>query len=271
MDKPCPRIDEDLTVTTDHLICPAKLTLSLSVEGCRSDGYHLIDAEMVSVNLCDEIFIKDGSKLTVRSSDSGFGVPVDSDNLVNRALDLVRRSADVEIRKRIPAGAGLGGGSSNAAAVLRWANFNDPVAASALGADIAFCLNGGRARVQGIGEKIQPLPFWERDITLLIPPFGVSTKEVYQTWDELGGPRGEHGNDLEAAALAVAPELADWREALTEATGKQARLAGSGGTWFVEGRHKTFVHRGVASIHVKTLPENRALAKSQLIDRPSEN
>jgi len=258
-------------VKTDHLICPAKLTLSLSVEGRRADGYHFIDAEMVSVDLCDEIFIKDGSQLTVQSSDSGFDIPADSDNLVNRALDLVHRSADVVIHKKIPAGAGLGGGSSNAAAVLRWATFNDPVAASALGADIGFCLNGGRARVQGIGEKLSPLPFLEREITLLIPPFGVSTKEVYRTWDELGGPRGDHGNDLEPAALVVEPELIDWRNALTEATGKQARLAGSGGTWFVEGRHEQFVHRGVASINVKTLPENSALDKTQLSDRSSEN
>ena len=256
---------------TDHLICPAKLTLSLSVEGRRSDGYHLIDAEMVSVDLCDEMFIKDGSKLTVLSSDSGFDIPTDRNNLVNRALDLVHRSADVVIHKRIPAGAGLGGGSSNAAAILRWANFNDPIAASALGADIGFCLNGGRARVQGIGEKLRPLPFLEREITLLIPPFGISTQEVYRTWDELGGPEGDHGNDLEPAALVVAPELSSWRDALTKATGKQARLAGSGGTWFVEGRHEKFVHCGVGSINVRTLPQNSAVKKTQWTNRPSQN
>ena len=246
---------------TERLICPAKLTLSLSVEGRRSDGYHFIDAEMVSVDLCDEMFIKDGSNLTVQSSDSGFDIPADQNNLVNRALDLVHRSADVVIHKRIPAGAGLGGGSSNAAAVLRWANFDDALAASELGADIGFCLNGGRARVQGIGEILEPLPFLEREITLLIPPFGISTNEVYRTWDELGGPHGDHGNDLEPAALALEPELADWRDALTKATGKQARLAGSGGTWFVEGRHETFLHRGVSSINVKTLPQHSATKK----------
>ena len=108
-------------------------------------------------------------------------------------------------------------------------------------------------------------------MTLLIPPFGISTKEVYRVWDELGGPQGDHGNDLEPAALVVAPELSDWRDALTKATVKQARLAGSGGTWFVEGRHEEFVHCGVGSISVKTLPQNSALEKTQRTNRPSQN
>ena len=194
---------------SEHLICPAKLTLSLRVNSRRADGYHLIDAEMVSVDLCDEIVISDGSGLKIRSSDSGFEVPKNENNLVNRALDLLGRTAEVTIDKRIPSGAGLGGGSSNAAAVLRWAGFSDPVAAASLGADVAFCLLGGRARVQGIGEILQPLPHLEREMTLLIPPIGVSTEDVYQAWDDLGSPVGDHGNDLEPAALIVEPELGE--------------------------------------------------------------
>ena len=240
----------------ERLICPAKLTLSLEVKGRRPDGFHIIDAEMVSIDLCDEIVISDGSGLKIRSSDAGFEVPEDENNLVNRALNLVTRTAEVMIDKKIPAGAGLGGGSSNAAAVMRWAGFNDPMAAAALGADIAFCLLGGRARVQGIGEILRPLPYLERDITLLIPPIGVSTKDVYQAWDNLGSPHGDHGNDLEPAALMVEPQLVDWRDALSAATGQQARLAGSGGTWFVEGHHEEFMHRGVSSLSVKTLPQH---------------
>jgi 4-diphosphocytidyl-2-C-methyl-D-erythritol kinase len=241
---------------SEHLICPAKLTLSLRVNSRRADGYHLIDAEMVSVDLCDEIVISDGSGLKIRSSDSGFEVPKNENNLVNRALDLLGRTAEVTIDKRIPSGAGLGGGSSNAAAVLRWAGFSDPVAAASLGADVAFCLLGGRARVQGIGEILQPLPHLEREMTLLIPAIGVSTEDVYQAWDDLGSPVGDHGNDLEPAALIVEPELGEWRDALSEATGKRARLAGSGGTWFVEGHHEEFRHNGVASVKVKTLPQH---------------
>ena len=249
-------------MNSEQLICPAKLTLSLSVRSRRADGYNLIDAEMVSIDLCDEIMISDGSGLKIRSSDSGFAVPQNDDNLVSRALDLLGRTAEVMIDKRIQSGAGLGGGSSNAAAVLRWAGFNDPVAAASLGADVAFCLLGGRARVQGIGEILQPLPYLEREMTLLIPPIGVSTKDVYRAWDDLGSPLGDHGNDLEPAALMVKPELGDWRDALSKATGKRARLAGSGGTWFVEGRHEEFRHRGVASVNVKTMPPHSTDKKS---------
>ena len=125
MDRPGTGDDEHRIMNSEHLICPAKLTLSLKVKGRRADGYHLIDAEMVSIDLYDKIVISDGSGLKVRSSDSGFEVPQNEDNLVNRALDLLGRTAEVMIDKRIPSGAGLGGGSSNAAAVMRWAGFTD--------------------------------------------------------------------------------------------------------------------------------------------------
>ena len=76
-----------------------------------------------------------------------------------------------------------------------------------------------------------------RALTLLTPPLHCSTPTVYARWDELGGPSGEHGNDLEPAALAAYPELARWRDLLGEATGQQPRLAGSGATWFLRGKH----------------------------------
>ena len=119
--------------------------------------------------------------------------------------------------------------------MLRWAGFSDLDAAARLGADVAFCVVGGRARVTGIGEIVEPLPFLEQTLTLCTPPFGCSTPAVYRAWDEMGGPSGEHGNDLEPAALAVEPRLAEWRDALAEASGHRPRLAGSGSTWFVEG------------------------------------
>ena len=141
----------------------------------------------------------------------------------------------MRLEKRIPAGAGLGGGSADAAAVLRWAGFADLEAAARLGADVAFCVVGGRARVTGIGEVVEPLPFVERTLTLWTPPFGCSTPAVYRAWDDLGGPTGDHGNDLEPAALVVEPRLAEWRDRFAEVTGQRPRLAGSGSTWFVEG------------------------------------
>ena len=241
-------------MTATRLFAPAKLTLSLRVTGRRSDGYHLIDAEMVSIDLCDELVLSEGSDLVVRPTKSGLEVPVNKDNLVSRALELVGREAAVVIEKRIPAGSGLGGGSTNAAAILRWAGLKDPIAAVDLGADVAFCLQGGRARVRGIGEILEPLPHVDREITLLIPPIGVSTPEVYRVWDDLNGPTGLHGNDLEEAAIKVEPELTEWRDALSEGTGTRARLAGSGSTWFVEGRHEPVAHRGVSSRTVRTMP-----------------
>ena len=214
---------------------PAKLTVSLAVTGVRDDGYHLIDAEMVSLDLHDTLEISDGDGLEIVGPAGAERIETDDDNLVRKALRLCGRTAHVRLHKRIPAGAGLGGGSADAAAVLRWAGYDDEAGAASIGADVAFCLRGGRARVRGIGEIIDPLPFEAATFTLLTPPIACSTPEVYAAWDRLGGPSGEHGNDLEPAALYVAPELATWRDELARATGRRPRLAGSGSTWFVEG------------------------------------
>lgn len=213
---------------------PAKLTVALRVTGVRSDGYHLIDAEMVTLDLADELELSDGDGLEVVGA-TGLPVPADDDNLVRRALRAVGRTAHVRLTKRIPAGAGLGGGSADAAAVLRWAGCTDPAVAASLGADVPFCVVGGRARVTGIGEVVRPLPPVERTYTLVVPPFGVPTAEVYRAWDRLGGPHADGPNDLEPAALAVAPELAEWRDRLAAATGTRPALAGSGSAWFVPG------------------------------------
>ena len=193
--------------------------------GVRDDGLHLIDAEMTTLELADELTFEEGDN------------DLAAEDLVSRALQAVGRRARVRVEKRIPIGAGLGGGSADAAAVLRWAGCGDLDLAARLGADVPFCLVGGRARVRGTGEVIEPLPFLERTFTLLTPPFVVSTPLVYRRWDELGGPTGAGGNDLEPAALRVEPRLAEWRDRLGNATGTTPRLAGSGGTWFVEGAH----------------------------------
>jgi 4-diphosphocytidyl-2-C-methyl-D-erythritol kinase len=219
------------------LVASAKLTLSLRVTGVRDDGLHLIDAEMVTLDLADTLVVGPGDALEVVDATAGDGLAVEGgdDNLVRRALALTGRRAHVRLHKRIPAGAGLGGGSADAAAVLRWAGFADVEAAARLGADVAFCLVGGRARVSGIGEVVEPLPFEARTLTLWTPPFGCSTPAVYRAWDSLGGPAGEHGNDLEPAALVVEPRLVEWRDRFAETAGQRPRLAGSGSTWFVEG------------------------------------
>jgi 4-diphosphocytidyl-2-C-methyl-D-erythritol kinase len=222
------------------VLAPAKLTVTLAITGVRADGYHLIDAEMVSLDLADELSFAEGDGLIV-IDEVGRGAPVGAgdDNLVRRALAATGRRAAVTLRKRIPAGGGLGGGSADAAAALRWAGCRDLSVAAALGADVPFCLVGGRARVRGVGEQLEILDGSEVAgcaYTLLTPPFGVSTVEVYRAWDALGGPTGAR-NDLEAPALAVEPRLAQWRDALGDATGHTPVLAGSGSTWFVPGAY----------------------------------
>lgn len=216
------------------LRAPAKLTLSLSLTGHREDGYHTIDAVMVSLDLADELVV-DPDGHGVRLVIDGETHVAGADDLVVRALAAVGRDVGVTVHKRIPMGAGLGGGSSDAAAILRWAGCSDIAVALELGADVPFCLTGGRARVRGIGEIIDPLPFEDRTLTLLTPPIHCSTPAVYGTWDSLGGPKGSSGNDLEPAAIALYPELTRWRDELAVATGGQVRLAGSGSTWFVDG------------------------------------
>ena len=225
---------------TIRVLAPAKLTWSLRVVGVRDDGYHLIDAEMVTLDLADELTIDEAGPagLTV-SGPFADGVPTDESNLVMKALRLAGRVASVHVAKHIPNGGGLGGGSADAAAVLRWAGVDDARIAVRLGADVPFCLAGGRARVRGIGEVLEPLPPVARTVTLVIPPLNSSTPAVYRAWDELGGPTVDGPNDLEPAAIAIEPRLAEWRDRIADLAGAMPALAGSGATWFVEGDHMT--------------------------------
>ena len=241
-----------------EVLAPAKLTLMLRVTGVRADGYHEIDAEMASLDLADVLTIDpDGTGITV-SGPYAAGVPTDETNLVARALRLAGRTAAVHIDKRIPSGGGLGGGSADAAAILRWAGFTDGVAASRLGADIPFCMRGGRARVRGIGEIVAPGAYERLEVTLVVPPLHVSTPAVYRAWDELGGPRAAGPNDLEPAALAVAPALRTWRDRIAELSGVQPVLAGSGATWFLPGKRDDALAslrgEGVAVVVARTVP-----------------
>lgn len=222
------------SVSATTIVAPAKLTVSLRITGVRDDGMHLIDAEMVTIDLVDSLTFSRGDSLEVEGA-TGLPVTAGDDNLVRQALRLLDRRAHVRLVKRIPAGAGLGGGSADAAAVLRWAGVDDLELAASLGADVPFCLAGGRARVRGIGERIEPLEPMNDVFTLVTPPFGCSTPAVYRAWDDLGGPTASGPNDLEPAALVVEPRLAEWRDRLADTTGALPVLAGSGSTWFVRG------------------------------------
>ncbi|HKH87458.1 MAG TPA: 4-(cytidine 5'-diphospho)-2-C-methyl-D-erythritol kinase [Acidimicrobiales bacterium] len=244
-----PDDDEGVARATSTVLrAPAKLTRQLRVTGRRGDGYHLLDAEMVAVDLYDDLEITAGASTSLdvvdavdwvgpegESSSPPDGSDTVGPNLVAVALDVCGRTAQVRLTKRIPAGAGLGGGSSDAAAVLRWAGCRDLAVAAQIGADVPFCLDGGRARVGGIGELIEPLDYEPTDFLLVVPRLHVSTPAVYSAWDLLDGPKGEHGNDLEVAALVAEPGLGWWRDLIAAVAGQRPMLAGSGGTWWIEG------------------------------------
>ena len=235
---------------------PAKLTLSLRITGVAPDGYHLLDAEMVTLDLCDTLEFRGGNGIDVEG-ECAAGVPRGEENLVVKALRAAGQEAHVTLEKRIPAGAGLGGGSADAAAALRWAGCEDLDVAAGLGSDVPFCLVGGHARVTGTGGEVASLPHEDRTFTLVIPPFGMESRAVYEKWDELGGPTGEAGNDLEPAAVAFDARLLEWRDALGAATGVAPRLAGSGSTWFVEGAFTDHELSGARVCVVRTIPRTR--------------
>ncbi len=249
----------------------AKLTLELRITGVRDDGYHLIDAEMVSLDLHDLITLTPGASGLTASGPFSDGLPLDDGNLVARALRLTGAgsSCGVHLDKQIPHGGGLGGGSTDAATALRWGGFTtmppDLERASQLGADIPFCLVGGRARVRGIGEVVESLPHIDRVVTLVIPPLSVSTPAAYRAWDALGGPVAEGPNDLEPAALVVEPALRRWRDLIGDRLGVAPVLAGSGATWFTEGERANalgdLVDEGARVVTARTVPRDVATGR----------
>ena len=240
------------------VISPAKLTLSLRIIGRREDGYHFIESEMVTIDLIDTVFFKKGVRKVTYEGEYPIK-PHAEEDLILKALNFLDIDSEVTVSKSIPPQGGLGGGSGNAAAVLRYFGYTDLKKAVKLGADVPFNIKGGRSRVGGIGENIEPLTYKEKTFTLLTPDVGCSTIEVYKKWDQLGGPKGENGNDLERAALEVHPELSQWRDKLEQHTGLTPKLAGSGSTWFVEGYFP-----GQGFITARTLPAFDETSPSKL-------
>ena len=204
-----------------ELVAPAKLTVSLRVTGVRDDGYHLIDAEMVTLDLADELLFADGDGLeVVRRHRPGRARRRRQPGAPGAAPG--RPDRHVRSTKRIPAGAGLGGGSADAAAVLRWAGVDDLDAGGRRsGADVPFCVRGGRARVTGIGEVLEPLPVVDRTFTLLTPPFGCSTPAVYRAWDDARRPDRPTGPTTSSRRpWRSSRGWPSWRDRLGDATGR---------------------------------------------------
>ncbi|MGE5626797.1 MAG: 4-(cytidine 5'-diphospho)-2-C-methyl-D-erythritol kinase [Solirubrobacterales bacterium] len=176
----------------------AKVNLSLDVVGKREDGYHLLKMLMQSIDLYDVVNVEGCAEGIHLKCDKEY-VPVDGRNIAYKAAELfiktynINSGVNINIRKNIPVSAGLAGGSTDAAAVLKAMRdlYKPELEEEALmelgvkiGADIPYCIVGGTALCEGIGEQITKLkPFKDKILVLVKPSFGVSTKEVYQKLD----------------------------------------------------------------------------------------
>lgn len=237
----------------------AKVNRSLRVLGRRPDGYHELDTVFQAVDLADELLFEHAPRFELVSTEPS--IPTGEENLVTRAARALEREwgrplpARVTLTKRIPAGGGLAGGSSDAAVALRGlaalcgievAEARLHEIASGLGSDLNFFLVGGRARGTGRGERIAPLSDGpEEALVLLLPPFPLSTPAVFEALrapaltaappaSNIPGsePEFPERNDLEPAAESLRSELRDLRLRLTAAGARTARLSGSGSTVF---------------------------------------
>jgi 4-diphosphocytidyl-2-C-methyl-D-erythritol kinase len=273
----------------------AKINRSLEVVRTRPDGYHELRTIFQSIALHDRLTLR-AAKGPLRVTCDDPACPSGEDNLVWRAAAAVWRAAGraglpggvtVRIQKRIPMRAGLGGGSSDAAAALRgftalWRVRLAPDRlrrlARALGADVPFFLDGGTALGRGRGDRLTRLddapPAWA---VIVVPPFGVSTRDAFEWWDEVqagapafardkgrtsggGGPHAKVRNAFEAVVSAHHPRIADLVAALQAAGASQAAMSGSGSAVF-----GLFARRSTAAAAARHMPADcRAIVRRTL-------
>ena len=252
----------------------AKVNLTLHVTGQRSDGYHLLDSLVVRVGVGDVLSVTPSDQFGL-SVDGVFAqaAPLDGRNLVVRAARLlddgVGRGAQIQLTKLLPAAAGIGGGSADAAATLHLlgAHWGLPVPddVSALGADVPVCLQDHPQRMRGVGEVLTPAgplpPCW---LVLVNPNKSAATPDVFNLLEtKLNPPMpdvlpvfdnapafaawlGTQRNDLEGAAMQIVPEIADCLGALQDAL--LARMSGSGATCFGLYESEDLANRAAARI-----------------------
>ncbi len=243
----------------------AKINWTLDVVGRRQDGYHLLDMLMQPLALHDTLLIEEacGLALTIEGAD---GLTAGEGNLVLRAARAlqafasVSKGAAIHLVKRIPMGAGLGGGSADAAAALKglnqmWRTGLELEAlcriGETLGADVPFCLHDAPRRAQGIGERLSPMPSGVFPLVLIQPCDALSTKEVFSAYhsgdfsrpDNEGAARALARGDLkalrqcaanvlESASIPLRPQIRQAREDLYAAGAAFAQMTGSGSVVF---------------------------------------
>lgn len=241
----------------------AKVNLTLHILGPRGNGFHEIDSIMQSVSLHDTLRLTEIEKgIKVFCKDRR--VPEGEKNIAYKAVQAffalieVGKGVEIVIDKHIPVAAGLAGGSSNAAATLfglnvlfdtRISKVKLEVAAADIGGDVPFCLSGGRARVRGKGEVIQPMsPMADTWIVLVKPSFGIPVKLAYDEFDKVWAKKLRESkeppspvapapsevlhNDLEEAVFKKYPDLAKIKERFIKLGAVGAAMSGSGPTVF---------------------------------------
>lgn len=258
----------------------AKVNLTLAVYAPSADGYHPLRGIFQSVSLADNVTLDAAAsdEITIRGGEA----PADETNLAWQAIDAVRRTTRVQspvaldIEKRIPSGAGLGGGSADAAAALGLLSerysLDDEITvelAESLGADVPFSLVGGTKLVEGRGERITPTePLGGFALAIVVPPFSLSTPAVFREWDRLEGPVGEPleerslppalrggapvRNDLLPAAVSLDPRVGEWRDEISTRWNTGVAMTGSGSALFSFFSTLDEARSAVASIDVPT-------------------
>jgi 4-diphosphocytidyl-2-C-methyl-D-erythritol kinase len=242
-------------MAAERAFAPAKVNLALHVTGRRADGYHLLESLVVFAGVGDDLVAESAEGLTLEvDGPRAAGVPVDGRNLVLRAAEMLDGpGARITLVKRLPHAAGIGGGSSDAAATLRMLSrlWEVPVPGdvTGLGADVPVCLRApAPMRMEGVGEVVKAVPALpEAALVLVNPGVEVPTPAVFRalaSHDNPGMPDVPEGmdyagfigwlagtrNDLQAAAAAIAPVIGDVLEALRAAGADFAVMSGSGAT-----------------------------------------
>ncbi len=230
-----------------QLLAYAKLNLSLEVLGRRDDGFHNIRSIVQTVSLADRIQLSLADHVSVDCS-----ATVDGENLAERAARALlnwkrsHRGVRIHIEKRIPMGAGLGGGSSNAAAVLAGIDRLLPpptppqdlgALAAKLGSDVPLFLAGGCQRIEGKGRPVHRLAPRSETYVVLVPPIHCSTAQIYRAWSPSLQGETSHGptwgrNDLYAAAVLVVPALEHYGDAMAGLGGITSSMTGSGSAFY---------------------------------------
>jgi len=230
----------------------AKINLNLEIFSEKQDNLHKLSSLMIPVDIYDDIEIKESVSETIKFSDKNLN---SIDSTIHKALKLIRKnnpsfdkSFDIYIDKKIPYNSGLGGGSSNAGAVIRYLCDNYELdlpsnleVVSEVGSDVPFFIQGVSAVIQGIGEVVEPLDLnTDIDLLIAVPKVGLSTNDVFNSFDTLDSKNRDTDtwntieifNDLWPAATKVYPELETLRKALQEKYQNKFFMSGSGSSFF---------------------------------------